>query len=266
MKFPLKALYLLTVFGMLMSSASAKPKLSPQPDIKALLITGGCCHDYDMQRELIPAMVDMNTQLNVQWTILHQRTDQGDVLLDFYKNPDWAKGYDVVVHNECFANIGDVDYIDGILKPHLDGTPAVLVHCSMHCYRTGPTKEKWWEFCGVHSPNHGPKHPFEVQITNPNHEVMQGMSNWTTPKGELYFINKTYPGVTPLAESKSEKTGKMETNIWVNAYGPNETRVFATTIGHHNETMMQAEYMEMLTRGLLWAAGKPVAENIISGK
>ncbi len=247
---------------MIVSSVSAKPKASPKPDIKALLITGGCCHDYDQQRELIPAMVDMNTKLKVSWTILHQRTKKGDVLLDFYKNPDWAKGYDVVVHNECFANVSDADYVDGILQPHLDGVPAVLVHCSMHCYRTGPSKEKWWAFCGVHSPGHGPKHPFEVQITNPDHEIMKGMSNWTTPQGELYFIKKTYPTMTPLAESKSDKTGKMETNIWVNEYGPKKTRVFATTIGHHNETMMQAQYMELMTRGLLWAAGKPVAENL----
>ena len=95
---------------------------------------------------------------------------------------------------------------------------------------------------------------------------MQGMSNWTTPKGELYFINKVFPMMTPLAESKSEKDGKMHTNIWVNAFGPNKTRVFATTIGHHNETMLQDQYMQMITRGLLWAAGKPVAENLKSIK
>jgi hypothetical protein len=248
------------------SSASAKPKQAAGPVIKALLITGGCCHDYDEQRDVIPMSIDLHSKQKVEWTILQQRTKAGNALLDFYKNSDWAKGYDVVVHNECFANVGDVDYIAGILQPHLDGVPAVLIHCTMHCYREGPTKEEWFKFCGVHSPGHGPKHSFEVQITAPEHEVMKGLSNWTTPNGELYFINKAYPTMTPLAESKSEKTGEMNTNIWVNAYGPNKTRVFATTIGHHNETMMQAEYMEMITRGFLWAAGKPVAESIKPAK
>jgi type 1 glutamine amidotransferase len=116
----------------------------------------------------------------------------------------------------------------------------------------------------VHSPGHGPKHPFKVQILEPEHEVMRGMKNWTTPKGELYYIVKTYPGVTPLAESKSDKTGEMHTNIWVHNYGPKKTRVFATTIGHHNETMLQQQYMELFTRGLLWAAGQSVAENLNS--
>lgn len=260
-----RLLYLLTLSAVAFataSSLSAKRKPTPEPHIKALLVTGGCCHDYDSQRELIPATIDMHTKLRVQWTVLHQRTKAGDNLLDFYKNPDWAKGYDIVIHNECFAHISDDDYIAGIVAPHKAGVPAVMVHCSMHCYREGKNPEQWWEFCGVHSPGHGPKHPFEVQIVAPEHEVMKGMSNWTTPQGELYFINKTYPGMTPLAESKSNKNGKMHTNIWAHEYGPNKTRVFATTIGHHNETMMEANYMEMLTRGFLWAAGKSVSENL----
>ena len=246
------------------STASAKPKQT----IKALLITGGCCHDYDEQRELLPVAVDLNSKIPVEWTIYHQRTKAGDRLLELYRNPDWAKGYDVVVHNECFANVGKAneDFIEGILQPHRDGVPAVMVHCSMHSYRTGTNAEEWWKLCGLYTKRHGPKHPFEVQITAPEHEILKGMQNWTTPQGELYFIEKTYPTMTPLAESKSNQTGAMHTNIWVNEYGPNKNRVFATTIGHHNETMLQAEYMEMFTRGLLWAAGKSVSENIQSSK
>ncbi|HAV14215.1 MAG TPA: hypothetical protein DCX06_12095 [Opitutae bacterium] len=259
-------LLLAGITAVLTASLSAKPKRSPKPEIKALLITGGCCHDYDTQRELIPAMIDTHTGLRVQWTLLHQRTKAGNVLLDFYKNPDWAKGYDVVVHNECFAQIGDEDYIAGILQPHLDGVPAVLVHCSMHSYREGANAEDWYEFCGVHTPRHGPKHPFEVQIELPEHEVMKGLENWTTPNGELYFIEKVFPQTTVLAKSKSEKDGVLHPNIWVSYYGPNKTRVFATTIGHHNETMMEANYMQMLTRGFLWAAGRPVAENLKTSK
>ncbi|MGB6221927.1 ThuA domain-containing protein [Haloferula sp.] len=257
------AIFLLALNAPLVAAPKkGKPANSAGPAIKALLITGGCCHDYDTQREIIPAAIDSQSKYPVEWTIFHQRTEAGDMLLEFYKNPDWAKGYDIVVHNECFANVGDVDYIAGILKPHLEGTPAVLVHCTMHCYRKGPIAEDWWKFCGVHSPGHGPKHPFEVEITNKEHEITKGMENWTTPNGELYYINKIYPTATPLAQSMSEAKKKMFTNIWVNAYGPKKTRVFGTTIGHHNETMLQENYMDMITRGFLWAAGKPVAENI----
>lgn len=256
-----KKITILTIMLTAFSVVCASPGSSAGP-IKALLITGGCCHDYNAQREVIPSSIDIYSKQKIEWTILHQRTKGGGLQLEFYKNSEWAKGYDVVVHNECFANIGDVSYIDHILQPHLDGVPAVLIHCTMHCYRTGPTKEKWFEFCGVHSPGHGSHHPFDVEIVAPEHEIMKGLSNWTTPQGELYFIQKAYPTMTPLAESKSSKDGTMHTNIWVNAYGPQATRVFATTIGHHNETMLEANYMEMLTRGFLWAAGHSVSRNI----
>lgn len=136
----------------------------------------------------------------------------------------------------------------------------------MHSYRKGSNKEEWWKFCGLHTERHDKKYPFEVELVASEHEVMQGMSNWTTPQGELYLILNAYPTMTPLAQSKAKKDGNYQTNIWVNAYGPNKTRVFGTTIGHHNETMLQDEYMEMFTRGLLWAIGKPVAENIKTSK
>jgi type 1 glutamine amidotransferase len=50
----------------------------------------------------------------------------------------------------------------------------------------------------------------------------------------------------------------MHINTWVHEYGEKKTRVFATTIGHHNITMEHPDYQRMLTRGLLWAAGRNV--------
>ena len=121
----------------------------------------------------------------------------------------------------------------------------------MHCYRTGPTAEEWWKFCGVHSPGHGPKHPFEVKITAPKHEIMQGMSDWKTPQGELYFIKTAYSTMTPLAESLSKRqrrciqtSGSMHTD-------PTRLGFSGLRLAHHNETMLEPNYMEMITRGLL---------------
>ena len=232
------------------------------PTIKALLITGGCCHDYDNQKVIIPKGIEANTTARIEWTVVHEGGKTTNTEIPFYNKADWAKGYDVVVHNECFAAVGSEAFIDKILAPHRAGTPAVLVHCAMHCYRTGPSKEEWFKFCGVHSPRHGPHHPFEVQVVDQDHEVSRTLSNWTTPQGELYYIDKTYPGTRPLAESKSNKTGEMHINVWTHEYGENKARVFATTIGHHNITMEHPEYQRMMTRGFLWAAGQSVDDLI----
>jgi type 1 glutamine amidotransferase len=241
---------------------SAGIDMSAAP-VKALLVTGGCCHDYENQKVILPEGVSERVKGGVDWTIVHQGGKKTDVMIPLYRNEAWAEGYDIVVHNECFANVADEAFVQRILRPHREGLPAVVVHCTLHSYRKGSARTDWWEFCGAHSPRHGPHHPFEVKFLKPEHEILKGLSEWKTPKGELYYIQAAMPTMTPLAESKSEKTGKMETNIWVNEYGEQKTRVFATSIGHHNETIKDPNYLNMLARGFLWALGKDVDNHFI---
>ena len=47
----------------------------------------------------------------------------------------------------------------------------------------------------------------------------------------------------------------METVVaWANQY--DQTRVFSTTVGHNNDTVADARYLDLVTRGLLWSCGK----------
>ena len=55
--------------------------------------------------------------------------------IDLYNDPNWADGYDAVIHNECFAKTTDPDYIRKITQAHREGVPAVVIHCAMHTYR-----------------------------------------------------------------------------------------------------------------------------------
>ena len=42
--------------------------------------------------------------------------------------------------------------------------------------------------------------------------------------------------------------------IWTNQFG--KGRVFGTTIGHYPETVATPEFLDLMTRGTLWAAGQ----------
>jgi type 1 glutamine amidotransferase len=77
--------------------------------------------------------------------------------------------------------------------------------------------------------------------------------DWVTPKDELYVIEKMWPGATPLATSVSEADGKSYPVAWVNGFG--KARVFGTTFGHSDATFQDPVFLEMLSRGFLWAAG-----------
>ncbi|WP_435018733.1 DUF7133 domain-containing protein [Tundrisphaera sp. TA3] len=221
--------------------------------IRALLVAGGCCHDYQKQKTLMTQGV--SARANVEWTIIHQGGSTTDAKIPLYENPDWSQGFDVIVHDECFSGVTDPAWVQGILKPHKAGLPAVVLHCAMHSYRD--KTDEWFRFLGVTSHGHGANYPFRVENLAKADPIMEGFGDsWMTPKGELYLISKLWDTATPLAHARSRDTKKDEVCIWTNAYGPQKTRIFGTTLGHHNEEVSDPIFLNLLTRGLLWSAGK----------
>lgn len=174
--------------------------------------------------------------------------------LEVYEKEDWAKGFDVVVHNECYGAVGDVEFVERIARAHHEGTPAVVIQCSMHSYRAAKT-DAWRKCLGVTSRSHEKHRPLEIRVLEETHPVMIGFPDgWKTPNGELYKIEKLWPKAKPLAQAWGEDTKKDHVVVWTNTYG--KGRVFGTTIGHHTATVEQPEYLDLVTRGLLWACGK----------
>lgn len=235
-----------------LTAQEEKPAAKDVKPIRALMITGGCCHDYTNQKRILAEGI--SKRANVEWTIVHQGGTSTNAKIPFYENEDWAKGYDIVVHNECFAAVADPAWTGGILRPHREGTPAVVIHCAMHCYRD--KTDEWFKFLGVTSRRHGAQYAYEAINLDKENKIMEKFGDsWTTPKGELYIIEKLWPSAKPLAHAYSRDTKKDEVCIWTNMYN-DRTRVFGTTIGHHNETMSDEKYLDFLTRGLLWACDK----------
>lgn len=223
-----------------------------EPPIRALLVTGGCCHDYERQKLIITKGV--SARAHVVWTVVHQGGSTTDTKIPLYEDPNWADGFDVVVHNECFSGVKDRDWLNTILEPHRQGLPAVLIHCAMHSYRTGT--DDWFEFVGMQSPGHGPHYSYTVVNRQPDHPIMLGFGDeWLAPKGELYHSMKLWPTATPLATANRQSDDAPQVCIWTNQYRE-KTRVFGTTIGHYNETMAEPVYLDMLTRGILWATNR----------
>ena len=102
---------LLLFVGLVLSSDSflVSQDKSKEKPIKAMLITGGCCHDYNKQKLIITEGISARTNIKIEWTIVQQGGTTTDTKIPIYENKDWAKGYDIIVHNECFSNITDKD-------------------------------------------------------------------------------------------------------------------------------------------------------------
>src|SRR5688572_18194661 len=134
------------------SHAQDKPRR-----IRALMVCGGCCHDYEAQKKILSEGI--TARANVEWTIVHEGipvkggSDGRDHRVSIYEKADWSKGYDIVLHNECFGAVNDVAFVERIAAPHKAGLPAIMLHCSSHSYRAAQTDE--WRMCvGITSRSH----------------------------------------------------------------------------------------------------------------
>src|SRR6186713_1699415 len=98
--------------------------------LKVLLITGGCCHEYGKQKDILKKGIE--ERLNAVVDQIHSDSPKEDPPLSLYGNADYAKGYDIVIHDECAAKISDPATIKAVLAPHRAGIPGVNLHCGMH--------------------------------------------------------------------------------------------------------------------------------------
>jgi len=225
------------------------PPQSNEPRINALLISGGCCHDYPLQDRIL--IDTINKVLPVDWTVVVQggRGTRGS--MPVYANPTWSKPFDIVIHNECLADVDDPAYIRRITSAHHGGPPAIVIHCAMHSYRAA-TIDDWREFLGVTTRRHTNPFPIPVKIAAKDHPAMKGFKEgWVTPVDELYVIEKLWPHATALATAISPEDQKEYPLIWANEY--QGTRVFGTTLGHGNDTWNDPVFQDLLTRGFKWA-------------
>tara|TARA_R110002073_G_scaffold115759_3_gene253862 strand:- start:8529 stop:12740 length:4212 start_codon:yes stop_codon:yes gene_type:complete len=238
-------------------AATAGPSFADAPapkPLRALLIAGGCCHDYANQQEALCKGIQSraNIQVDVYWT----DNSTTAPVLPIYENPNWAKRYDVIIHDECAADIKDQAIVDRIVQTH-QTIPAVHLHCAMHSFRTG--SDAWFEHLGLQSSGHGPQGPIEIRFVDTKHPITETLSDWTTIKEELYNNVKLF-GAHPLAIGKqavgSGDNARVDQAVvaWTNE--TQGARSFSTTIGHNTETVEDPRYLELVTRGVLWACGK----------
>lgn len=250
---------------------------APKP-LRVLVVAGGCCHEYDKQTMSLKDGIE--ARLNAVVDVAYNPDKSTKATFEIYKSKDWAKDFDVIIHDECSADVTDPAYVANILNAHKAGVPAVNLHCAMHSYRWGNFREAvkpgadnagWYEMLGLQSTGHGPQEPIDITFTAKDHPITQGLENWTTIKEELYN-NIQILGGTPLASGKQMAMPKVkkgekadpdakptEANAvvaWTNEYGPSKTRIFSTTIGHNTATVQDERYLKLITRALLWTTGK----------
>src|SRR5947207_3611425 len=84
--------------------------------LKVLLITGGCCHDYARQKDILKE--GLEARANVLIDQVHTGDSSIHPPLAILGHPDYARGYDLVIHDECGSDLSDPATVEGVLYPH----------------------------------------------------------------------------------------------------------------------------------------------------
>ena len=238
--------------ALLVVPTSAQQK-SSGGTLRGLYVTGGGFHDFVKEETILPPGIAQRA--DITWTIDNTAGTSTETLIDRHKDTAWTKAFDVVVYNMSFSHVVDVDWIERLAHAHRDsGVPAVIVHGAVHSYRRSTTRA-WGELMGAFSMRHDSQRPLTVKIVATGNPIMEDVPDpWTTSPEELYELERVWPSMTPLAEAYSVETKKSYPVVWTNTYG--KARVFVISLGHNPEMMATPAYLDVVSRGLLWAVNR----------
>ncbi|MDF1740535.1 MAG: ThuA domain-containing protein [Verrucomicrobiales bacterium] len=251
------SVWLFFACGCLFASGATKKdkeKKESEKAIQALLVTGGASHDYEVRKEVITRGIRERVSKKIEWMVRLQGEGESDAKIPLFESPSWAEGYDIVVHDYCFPRVRDTAYVDRVLAPHQGGIPAVLLHGTMHSFRTGD--DRWFDFCGITSRRHDENYPLTITPKTPLSAIWGGLDTWMTPAGQLYLVDALSEKTKVLGTALARGTEKEHAVVWQHRYGPAGARVFGMTPGNDLTTMVQPEYLDVLARGFLWALDK----------
>lgn len=132
-----------------------------------------------------------------------------------------------------------------------DGPVGVVVlHHALLAYRQWAV---WDEIVGIGNRTFGyfPNETVRVEIADTEHPITAGLAPWE-------MIDETYTMPEPGEDSHvlltTDNEHSMHALAWTRQVG--RTRVLCFESGHDNQTYVDANFREVLRRGILWAGGK----------
>ena len=177
--------------------------------------------------------------------------------LDAFRDGEKLKALDLIVPIWTMGTISN-EQLNPLLEAVKSGVGLGGCHGGM-CDSFRDATE--WQFMTggqwvAHPGNDGVE--YTVHITDPNHYITQGTSEFAV-KSEQYYMhtdpaNKVLATTRfPTADGPHVPNGPVDMPVvWTKFYG--QGRVFYNSLGHVAAVVRQPETLNLMTRGLLWAA------------
>lgn len=233
----------------------AAPGTSPAPaDQKArILLVTGVDYPGHHWRETAPALAEALSK--------DPRLEVFTVADPAFLDSPAINKYDVILlHFQNWQQPGPGERARENLRQFVDGGKGVaLVH-----FACGAWFGEWPEFAnlagrawagpGPGVRQHDPFGTFRVEIAQPEHSIVRGMSDFET-QDELYTCLVGDHPIEVLAQAKSKVDAKYYPMAFVSRYG--KGRTFHCVLGHDAKALSVPAVQEIYRRGCAWAAGLP---------
>lgn len=211
---------------------------------KALLVQGGW--DGHQPKEVSELLGDQLRQHGFDVTISDT--------LDAFKNTDLTQ-LDLIVPIWTMGKI-ERDQLTPIIEAVRGGVGLAGVHGGMcDAFRN----ETEWQFMTggqwvAHPGNDGVEYTVEMNPAEPS-PITAGIPTLHI-KSEQYYMHVD-PAIRVLATT-TFADGTVMPVVWTKMWG--EGRVFYCSLGHQRNVIEPADVLELVTRGMLWAAGVEIGQ------
>lgn len=209
--------------------------------IRTLMVGGGESHDFETWFK------DADTQTLQQEglsTVVY--TDNTDSIVHYLPDADVL----YLTNNQAIADPKAREAIFDFLQ---EGKGLVLGHAALwYNWEDWPEYNK--QIVSGGSRGHDKYGEFEVQITDTDHPVTQGVDQKFTLKDELYYfkVDEEGPGIEVLAKASTEGSEGFPSVFVVK--NPN-ARIVGIALGHDGESHDLDAYKTILRNALVWVSG-----------
>ena len=232
---------------------SAAPAGAPAKEKARILLVTGADYPGHVWRQTAPALAEA-LQKDPRFEVF---TVEDPRFLDSTA----VNTYDLILlHFQNWEQPGPGERARENLRRCVEGGKGVaLVH-----FACGAWYGEWPEFAklagrawfgpnpGPGKQQHDPHGPFRVEVVQPAHPVVRGMTDFET-QDELYTCLEGDHPIEVLAQAKSKVDGKNYPMAFVSRYG--KGRTFHCVLGHDAKALSFPGVQELYRRGCAWAAG-----------
>jgi type 1 glutamine amidotransferase len=231
-------LLILLAAGLAAGEQTSKP-------VKILFLVSGLYHDYDELPQTLIANLKGRLKDSISAEFVLTKN------LDEIRKDELSK-YDALMVNVCEQTVLSSDQKQGFLDSVRNGLPVVALHCTFWSFQDWP---EFKQVLGAFVPGHGQFGAFCVQAARDS-SILQGIKPTFELTDEPYIVNERDPSMQVIVRTCKPIEGRStpDPEVWTKTYG--KARIFAMTFGHDARAQNDANYLTLLSNGLLWALGR----------